>query len=48
MKNNVLKKSIALLMLLILFISSIYNIVLAKDIGDEAYLQNNGDCGFHL
>ena len=48
MKNKVLKKSIAVFMLLTIIISSISNIVFAKTVGNDAFLQNRGDCGYHL
>lgn len=48
MKNQILKKSVAILMLLSIMLSSISNIVFAKSVGDEAYLQDKGDCGYHL
>lgn len=48
MKNKILKKSIAIFMLLATLISSISNIVFAKNVGNDAYLEDKGDCGYHL
>lgn len=48
MRNKILKKSVAIFMLLSIIFSSISNIVFAKSVGNEAYLENKGDCGFHL
>lgn len=45
---KITKKLVAIFMLLSILLSSISNIVLAKTVGDEAYLENKGDCGYHL
>jgi len=39
---------LAVFMLLTIIISSISNIVFAKTVGNDAFLQNRGDCGYHL
>lgn len=48
MKNKITKKAIAILMLLTTILSSLSNIVFAKSVGNDAYLENKGDCGYHV
>ena len=48
MKNRITKKAIAVLMLLTTILSSLSNIVFAKSVGNDAYLENKGDCGYHV
>ena len=48
MSNKIIKKSVAILMLLSMILSSISNIVLASTPISEAYLEDKGDCGSHL
>lgn len=48
MKDKVIKKLVAVFMLVVTFFSTFSNIVFAKKIGDEAYLEKKGDCGHHL
>ena len=48
MKNKITKKAIAVLMLLTTILSSLSNIVFAKSVGNNAYLENKGDCGYHV
>lgn len=47
MKSKIMRKSVAIFMLISILLSSISNIVLATEIS-SAYLQNRGDCGLHL
>lgn len=48
MKNKIIKKSIAITMLVSLFMSLISNIVLAKSVGESALIQDRGKCELHL
>lgn len=47
MKNKIMKKPVAIFILISILLSSISNIVFATEIS-FAYLENNGDCGLHL
>ena len=48
MINKIIKKSVAIMMLLSMIFSSISNIVFAATPISEAYIQDRGDCGYHL
>lgn len=48
MNNKTIKKSIALLMLILIIFSNLSNIVFANDVSGEKLIKNKGDCGLHL
>lgn len=48
MERKILKKVVAIFMLLVTFISQVSNIAFAKSIGNDAFLQNKGECGRYL
>ena len=48
MISKIIKKAVAILMLLSMILSSISNIVFAATPISEAYIEEKGDCGLHL
>ena len=48
MKNKIIKKSIAIFMLLSIVLSSFFNTVFAALPMNSADLKDNGECGLHL
>ena len=47
MLKSITKKSIALIMVLLTILSAFSNFTYATEIS-SAYVQNGGDCGYHL
>ena len=48
MNSKILKKLVAILMLLSIFLTNISNIVFASIPMNEALIEDKGDCGRHL
>lgn len=48
MKNKIIKKSIAIFLLLTILLSSVSNLVLAQTPISEAYIVEKGECERHL